>query len=122
MNLLMLIRLVVSLLSKAIPIPDDWTDAAAVEAWLRDMNNPLAQLIAEVAMQLSLNTGEQVGVHDLPLSSVVTLVQECCEEADRTEIDPATIIAIITAVVKLIELWRNRRNPDPQPAPGPDLV
>lgn len=116
MNIFQLIQLVIQMLGKTLPLPE-FKDAEATEAWLQDLSGPIATIIAMIARQLD----DRVG--DVPLMTVDEIkaaVDEAVYENDP-KIDPAVIIAIITAVIKLIELWRNRRV-DPAPGPGPDVI
>lgn len=111
MNILQLIQLLVALLGKAMPVPD-LKDVAAVEKWLAGMNGPTANIITLIATQLD----NRVGDGPLPSDDEIReLVGECC--GDVPELDPATIIAIVTAIIKLIQMWRNRRAPTPEPTP-----
>ena len=104
MNLIQLIQIVVPLLAKAFPTPD-FKDIAAVERWLGGLNGPLAAVIV-----LLLGRSDQlVGEGPLPTDDdIAAAVEAVCD--DETKIDPATIIAIITAIIQLIELWRKRKN------------
>lgn len=107
MNVVQLIQLVVLVLSKAMPLPskEEFQDPEAVEKWLAGLNGPLATVIALLAAQWDL---DRIVGADLPMANLEAETLRVCDERG-VEIDPATIIAIVTAIVKLIELWRARR-------------
>jgi hypothetical protein len=45
------LMLVLNLLRKAFPIPEDWSDQTDVEGWIDNISEPLAAIIADVADQ-----------------------------------------------------------------------
>lgn len=104
MNILQLIQLAVMVLDKALPLPD-LKDVEAVEKWLGGLNGPLATVIALLAAQWER---DGIVATSMPLAELEAETRRVCDE-QGVEIDPATIIAIITAIVKLIDLWRSRR-------------
>ena len=102
MNILQLIQLVVALVGKGLPVPD-LKDKPAVEAWLVGLSGPLAAVIALLASR------EGIVGSELPVADLEAECRRVCDEQEA-EIDPATIIAIITVIIKLVQFWRSRRS------------
>lgn len=128
MNFMSLLALAGKLFS-LLPFPD-WSDAAAVRAWVLsalDVADGIADTTATDKDDKALEAARKLVANEAAFMAfygvIVDLVTDG-EAADmesrvasaaalaggeETKLDPTIIIAIITAVMQLIEMWRNRK-------------
>lgn len=119
MNVLQLIQLLVLILGKALPLPD-MKDVQAVERWLQSLNGPLATIIAMLAVQIAERAVEEEAA--LSADEIKAAVEQAAYEHDLA-LDPASIIAIVTAIIQIVSWFRHRRrNGSNDPAPTPDVI
>jgi hypothetical protein len=126
MRFLELIQVAVRLM-KLWPLPD-WTDSPVVRTWFVELLDVLDYLAAktettfddeaiEAARKLIADEANWAAfyglIYDLVFGEVdvapLPTDPRVCAVADKAEMDPATLIMLITAAIELIKLWRERR-------------
>jgi hypothetical protein len=145
---LSLLLLVGKYLRQLLPLPT-WEDSASVREWARKLVGVLTTITAQTATALDdaavrafskiVESDEAwaafyalvVGMfkHENDILSIVGGDPLQVEDvAAKAGVDPATIALILQLIqqfgpvlVELIQKWRNRRNPSPEPTPGPAI-
>ena len=128
MNFMALLALAGKLIS-LLPFPD-WSDAAAVRAWVLsalDVADGIADTTATERDDKALDAARAIVANEAAFMAfygvVIDLVTDGTADdmesrvasaaalagGEETKLDPVTIIAIITAIVQLIQAWRNRK-------------
>lgn len=96
-----LVRRVVALVAATKPLPEDWTQAGDVAAWLDRMTVPAADLIVLAARQLQDRDPRVVGVE---LHAMVASEAELA----RLDLPPGIVEAIVQLLLYLIERFARR--------------
>lgn len=120
-------NLILNLLIRMLP---DWSDAEATRLFVLKIIGYLADLAASTATSIDdavLAALQKFAASPEAWASLHRLILEMLTDsgnewipgeshpavmklADDTKIDPVTIVAIITAIIEIIKMWRDRRN------------
>ena len=115
------LKAILAVVAALMKLPADWTDKAAVEAWLTSVVEPLAVVLALLLGGKKVASSGELAAMQAEGGEEAVIAQALYELENYGKINPATIKAIIQMVLMFIQMFV-KPTPAPTPTPTPTVV